>query len=227
MWKNIAIVSDFSKTLTSKTNPTTWSVFAKSGLLWEEYTKKRNDFYNKYYNFEENWNIEKTQEWFGEHLKLFIKYWLNNFLVKQITSNKKYFLERNWLIDFLNYINENDIKLFVISSWITNFIELFLKNLNIDIKNIQILSNNLIEDSNWNFISCINNDKITTPLNKNINNLDLTTFDKVILLWDDSSDLKMYNWNCFKIWFCDKNDADFYDIYLWKDWNLVDILKYL
>ncbi len=47
-----AIISDFSKTLTSGTNPTTWSVFAKSGLLGTDYTRERNDFFDQYHDYE-------------------------------------------------------------------------------------------------------------------------------------------------------------------------------
>ena len=56
----IAIISDFSKTLTSKDNPTTWSVFTKSGLLGEKYTKERDQYYNEYHQFELQWDVEKT-----------------------------------------------------------------------------------------------------------------------------------------------------------------------
>jgi hypothetical protein len=48
------IISDFSKTFTRADMPTTWSVFAKSGLLGEDYIRERDKLY------EENIAYEKA-----------------------------------------------------------------------------------------------------------------------------------------------------------------------
>ncbi len=66
--EKISIISDFSKTLTDSSNPTTWSVFAKSWLLWEEYIKERNHFYDIYHKYELEWDVEKTKQWWKKHL---------------------------------------------------------------------------------------------------------------------------------------------------------------
>ena len=223
--KKIAIVSDFSKTLTSADNPTTWSVFAKSGLLWEDYIKERDKFFDIYYKYELASDVEKTKKWWKEHLNLFVKYWLNQDLIKKIISDEKYFKARKWLNNFFDIILSWWVKIMIItSSWVSNFVKEFLEYKWINTDNIEVIGNSLEIDDNWKVIWY--KDDIITSLNKWEYSKEFLWFDKVILLWDDKSDLDMAKWNnVLKIWFCDEQKAQWYDIYLWKDWSLEEVLK--
>ena len=223
----IAIVSDFSKTLTDSSNPTTWSVFAKSWLLWEEYTKERDIFFDIYHKFELEWNIEKTKEWWKEHLNLFIKFWLTLELIRKIIRDEKYFKPRKGLEIFFDTIFKKNIEIMIItSSWISNFVNEFLNYKWVISNNIELIWNTLKVDDRWKVVWY--KDDIITSLNKWQYSSNLWHYEKVVLLWDDESDLDMYNWNnVIKIWFCSEEKIKWYDIYLWKNWNLEEVLEYI
>jgi 2-hydroxy-3-keto-5-methylthiopentenyl-1-phosphate phosphatase len=221
LWETV-IIADFSKTISSHKNPTTWSVFAKSWFLWSEYTNDRNRYYEEYHDYELKWDIEKTKQWWWKHLELFTKYWLTKELIDKITSTD-YFTVRQWLNDFIKIIQNKWIKLFIVSSWVSEFIRSFLNQNNISKNQIEIHGNDLIFDENWTVI-WFDEKSIITPLNKNQNKFDLELYWKVILLWDDSSDLSMYSWDCLKIWFCNSNNVKWYDIYLWNNGDLKEVL---
>jgi len=223
--KKIAILSDFSKTLTAWTNPTTWSVFAKSWLLWEWYISDRNKYFDENYHFEVAWNKEWTEKWFRDHLLLFKKHWLTQKLIEEIVRDEKYFKPRKWLKKFFEKIFSDEVKNFsIISSWIKNFIEEFLIYQKINLEKIKIIAWELTLDENWIVNWC--SERALTPLNKWDFTPDFSEFDKVILLWDDEWDLKMINWdNFFTIWFYDREKADWFDVYLGKDWSLEEVLE--
>ena len=54
--------------------PTTWSVFAKSKILGDDYTHDRDALFHKYKPLEDAQNVEETRVWFLEHARLFVKY---------------------------------------------------------------------------------------------------------------------------------------------------------
>lgn len=221
----IAIISDFSKTLTSKDNPTTWSVFAKSGLLGEKYTKERDQYYNEYHQFELQWDVEKTKQWWSKHLDLFVKYWLNKELIDKITKDKNYFAPREWLNELVSYVTKNNVNFFIISSWVSDFIKSFLKWQDIALDNIKIYWNEITYDDE-NKVVWFDKSSVITTINKYDHNIDLEDYQKVVLLGDDKTDLDMYQGECLKIWFCDQDVAG-YDVYLWKDWSLNDVVNIL
>jgi len=227
MWRldKTIIVTDFSKTLTSSLNSTTWSIFAKSWFLWEKYTIERNNYYNLFHNYEIKWDIEKTKEWWDKHLSLFIKYWLTKEILNKVINND-YFEKREWLDDFMVNLQNKNIKLVIISSWILDVIKIFLSKNWFSQTNIEIFSNKLLFNPNWEVI-WFDKRNIITTLDKSNYKRDFDMYWKVILLWDDKGDLSMYNWNCLKIWFCDSNKVNWYDLYLWDKWNINDVLKYI
>lgn len=108
-----AFVVDFSKTLTDSSNPTTWSVFAKSWLLWKEYIKDRNSFYDEFHKYELEWNLVKTKQWWWEHMNLFKKYWLSIEIIKEIVKKDEYFKPRQWLREFIEFTWNNDIEYYI------------------------------------------------------------------------------------------------------------------
>lgn len=218
--KNLFIV-DFSKTLTDSSNPTTWSVFAKSGILWEEYIKDRNSFYDEFHKYELDWNLAKTKRWWWEHMNLFKKYWLSIGIIREIVKKDEYFKPRQWLKKFIEFTRKNDIELYIVSSWVWDFIREFLEYHNLNTENIKIYWNKLNFDENW-IVSWYKESTIITPLNKKEHKFRIDDFNKVVLLWDDVTDLDMYSWECLKIWF--NEIATWFDINLWKNWDLKEVI---
>lgn len=88
------IVSDFSKTFTDPSCPTTWSVFANSGLLGSEYTAERNRLYDERHHFELERNMEETQRWFHDHAEIFGTYGLTKELIRKVVRDDIYFKPR-------------------------------------------------------------------------------------------------------------------------------------
>jgi hypothetical protein len=74
--------------------PTTWSVFAKSEMLGDEYFTDRDNLYNEYFQFEQEGNIQKTEEWFSKHAELFAKYHLTQDQIDQIVMDDRFFAPR-------------------------------------------------------------------------------------------------------------------------------------
>lgn len=102
--------------------PTTWSVFAKSGTLGQDYIDDKNQLFDQYSHFEQEGNIEKTEEWFLEHAKLFAKYKLTEEQIDTIVQDDRYFAPRAGVAEFLAEIQEQDIPLYIVSSGISYFI---------------------------------------------------------------------------------------------------------
>lgn len=110
------IISDFSKTFTRADMPTTWSVFAKSGLLGEAYTDDRNLLYEANIGFEQVGDIVKTEQWFLEHAELFVKHELAESLIDQVVQDDRYFAPRDGVRELLNTLQEKDIPLIIVTS---------------------------------------------------------------------------------------------------------------
>ena len=116
------IISDFSKTFTSADTPTTWSVFAKSGILGEDYIRDRDALYEMHYPREVAGDIENTEEWFSQHIELFAKYHLTTEQIDQVVMDDRYFAPRAGVREFLGGIEAQDIALYIVSSGISYFI---------------------------------------------------------------------------------------------------------
>lgn len=121
------IISDFSKTFTDSSCPTTWSVFAKSGLLGSEYTSERDRLYGEYHDFELAGDIEKTKEWWGKHGELFLTFGLTKELIARIVADDQYFKPRAGLAEFLDLISRQDISLYIVTSGVKNFVDIFFE----------------------------------------------------------------------------------------------------
>jgi HAD superfamily phosphoserine phosphatase-like hydrolase len=184
------IISDFSKTFTDPSCSTTWSVFAKSGLLGSEYTAERNRLYGEYHDFELAGDLEKTKEWWGKHGELFVTYGLTKELISRIVADEKYFKPRLGLSEFFKFIQENNISLHIVSSGISQFIEEFLRIHNAP-EGIVVYGNELqLKDSQ---VVGFDHSSIITTLNKQDGLISTNTdCDKIVLLGDDETDLAMY-----------------------------------
>lgn len=110
------IISDFSKTFTRADMPTTWSVFAKSGLLGEAYTADRNRLFEENHHFEQEGNIAMTEKWFLDHARLFVQYGLTEKLIDEVIMDDQYFAPRDGVEDFLETLREKDIPLIIVTS---------------------------------------------------------------------------------------------------------------
>lgn len=225
MKKNITIISDFSKTITACTNPTTWSCIALSGILWNEYIHHREKLFRENYQFEKKWDKKKTTLWFGEHLKIMWEYQLTQKHIQTLVRDDDFFKPREWMELFFEYVKKHWIDLIIITSWITNFVEEFLIYHKISLNNITIIWNEL-EINMQGKVVWYNQDSIFTPLdNKGIFEkiLDINTWNNIYLLGDKKEDLSMYSWKCTCIWF--NENVTGYDINFWKKGSLEEVIE--
>lgn len=215
------IISDFSKTFTSADMPTTWSVFAKSNILGEEYISERNSLYNEFSHFEQEGNIEKTEQWFLTHAELFIKYGVTQDQIDMIVMNDEYFCPRSGVREFLDYIIDNEIPLIIVTSGITNFVSTWFQkryNYNPEI----IFGNDLIIESSR--VVWVDPESITTPLDKSIE-MENDDVEDLIIIGDNREDALVVKNPKLTLGFTD--DEKWFDIKLGKEGNMSDIIKYL
>jgi 5'-nucleotidase len=221
----IHIVSDFDRTLTySKVDwreiPSLISILRIKKILWEEYSKKAYNLFNYYYPIEMTPNISleiKKKEmlaWSTKHLNLLISSWLHRTDIKKAVNSGIVKL-RNWVQEFLQFLNDKGIPLVIISAnalwW--DSIKMYLEWQCLYFQNIFIESNNLVWDENGRAVSYWK--WIIHTFNKSEKVLSWEILEKVkhrknvILLWDSIWDIGMvasfgYE-NLLKIWFLNKN----------------------
>ena len=146
---NFYVIADFDKTITSKQSNTTFSLFSKSGFYPEEYLKERNANYNHYRPLELDVNIteeEKSKivkEWQEASYNLMLKYKVKESDILKILENDDALTLRDGAINFINYLNENNIPLIISSAGIGNFIIELLKKHECYTNNIYVYSNML------------------------------------------------------------------------------------
>jgi 2-hydroxy-3-keto-5-methylthiopentenyl-1-phosphate phosphatase len=216
------IISDFSKTFTTADMPTTWSVFAKSGTLGDAYIHDRNALYEMHYPREIAGDVANTEEWFSLHIELFAKYQLTLEQIDAMVTDDRYFASRAGVAEFLDAIQEQDIPLYIVSSGISIFIERWFElrfgyTPDIIIANEMILENGVVV---W-----VDRESAICPLDKSIE----LEFDRggqdIILIGDNTEDTKVVSNPTQTIGFTDEERG--FDITLWKDANIFDILKYV
>jgi 2-hydroxy-3-keto-5-methylthiopentenyl-1-phosphate phosphatase len=176
------IISDFSKTFTSPDMPTTWSVFAKSGVLWNEYIRERDQLFEQYHSYELDWDIAKTEEWFLKHAELFVKYQLTEEQIDSIVMDDGYFASRDGVAEFLDEIQSQDISLYIVSSGISQLIARWFE-LRFDyVPDIIVANELIIEDG---VVVWVDADSIVCPLDKLIE-LEFEHWEQDIVLLGDS-----------------------------------------
>lgn len=221
-WK-LHILSDFDRTLTKEfvnweKRPSLISTLRINNILWDEYSKKAYELFDFYNPIEINNNLDfvyKKQQmsiWWEKHLELLVKSWLKKSDI-DIAINSWILELRNWVWKFLNFLNEKNIPVIIISAnalW-TDSNRMFLKNNNLYFENIKIISNELIWDKNWiaiwyekPVIHVFNKDEtILKDFSEIYEKIKLRK--NVILLWDSLWDPKMIDWfdynNLLKIGF--------------------------
>lgn len=216
------IISDFSKTFTSSDMPTTWSVFAKSGILWDDYVHDRVSLYNEYSHLENQGNVDKTEEWFLKHTELFVKYHLTQEQIDTLVMNDEYFAPRAGVSEFLEEIEQLEIPLYIVSSGITQIIARWFE-LRYDYIPDIIIANDLIIND-W-VVTWVDYDSVICPLDKEIE-LEFDHHDKaIILIWDNIEDTKIIKNPTKTIGFTDEERG--FDIKLWWGASMIDVLEYI
>ncbi|MDD2487547.1 MAG: hypothetical protein PHS92_04205 [Candidatus Gracilibacteria bacterium] len=161
---NLHILADFDRTLTKafydgEMRPNLISVLRKEGYLSEEYVKSAYALHDHYYPIEINPNIpiiEKKKEmtdWWNKHLDLLVKSKLHKSDIEKIIDSG--FIEfRPALIEFIRFLNENDIPLVIISAngLGTDSIRMFFEKNMIMSDNIKIISNGFLWDNDGNAV---------------------------------------------------------------------------
>ena len=146
-WDRVHILTDFDRTLTKGSSRTSWSLLMYSGLMPEEYSKKRMEYYYEYRPIEINFELpedvrkEKMYEWWTKHLNLFIEFELRESIIQQIVRDPNLMSFRDGAKDFLKMCECRNIPLIIISAGVGNFIEEFFKYNNCLSENIIIVSN--------------------------------------------------------------------------------------
>lgn len=197
---NIYVVADFDRTITKGNSMTSWSVLANSNLVPKSYVEERQALYDYYRPIEidENMDFELksnlVKEWFQKHIELFVKYKTSETIFETAATDLRVMEFRTGAKEFIEYLNENNIPLIIISAGIGNFIESFLKYNNCYFDNIYISSNKIIFKDGIavgvdnNIIHSLNKNEVSLP--KNISDK-LQNRNNVILLGDQVSDLNM------------------------------------
>lgn len=240
--KNIQILADFDRTLTKsfykwKKRPSIISILRNNWYLWQDYSKQAFSLYEKYYPIQSNPNInletkkEKMKEWWSTHLKLLIKSKLNKNDIDKVINSWNIEL-RDWVKEFLEILNKNNIPLIIISAnWLGwDSIKLFLKKQKLYFTNIHIISNKFNFDKNWyaiwystKIIHSFNKDETILKDYPKINKI-IQNKKNVILLWDSIWDVWMIKWfdyeNLIKIWFLNENTQELLNEYK-KNYNII------
>jgi 5'-nucleotidase len=249
-WKeSIHVLADFDRTLTKafynwEKRPSIISVLRREWYLWEDYSKKAYELYDKYHPVEIDPNIdlevkkEKMLEWRNAHLDLLVKSKLHKKDINKVVNSWIIKL-RDWIKEFLEKLNKNNIPLIIISAnWLWgDSIKLYLESHNLYLPNIHIISNNFIFDNKWNviwydekIIHVFNKDETVIHDYPNIYEK-IKNRKNVILLWDSIWDVWMIKGfeydNIIKIWFLNENTnellthyQEIYDIVSTWDWDV-------
>jgi len=246
--ENIHILADFDRTLTKafvdwETRSSLISVLRSEWILWEEYSKKAYDLFDKYHPIEVDPNIDleekkkQMQIWWEKHLDLLVETWLKKQDIEKAVDLWKVEF-RVGIKEFVKKLQENNIPLVIISAnWLwAESIEYFFKRNNLSLDNIFIISNSFIYDENRYAVDY--KKPVIHTFNKD--ETVLTEFPEiyqkiknkknVILLWDSLGDPNMIDWfdydNLIKIWFFNNSDEKWledykklYDVVILWDWT--------
>jgi len=242
------VVADFDRTITSwKSMPLLW-IIRQNNWLWQ-YTNEANRLNDIYYPIEKSHSIsfvEKKKnilEWWQLYSQLFIDSGLSISQVQDAISSPKIKL-RQGIWDFIEYINQLQIPLIIVSATIWwDLIKDFLRINWVNTDNIDMITNNFI----WwrNSIASWYTKPLITSCNKNEINLDdfpeiksnITWRTNLILLWDSIWDVLIKDSfphsSVFKVWFLNSPTNELLEIFREK-FDLVlrnddelDILKKL
>lgn len=233
--EKLHILADFDGTLTKaffawKLRPSLISVLRSEWYLWEEYSKKAYKLFNYYNPIEINPNIplnEKKKEmmiWWNKHLDLLIHSNLHKDDIEKVISS--WVIEfRPWVKRFLKFLSKNNIPIIIISAnwlWVDS-IEMYFEKEWFLTPNVNIISNQIYWDKNWNaigydkrIIHVFNKDETVLRDFPEIHDL-IKKKKNVILLWNSLWDPGMIEWfeydNLLKIWFLNEKQEELLEKY--------------
>lgn len=241
-YEKLHVLADFDRTLTKCF--TAWvkrwtliSVLRSEWYLSEEYTKKAYELFDYYNPIEINPNIpleEKKKEmtiWWNKHLDLLVHSSLHKSHIDRVINS--WIIEfRDGVVEFLNFLSENNIPLVIISAnglW-TDSIKLFFEKNNVLTSNVYIISNSFVwwEDD----IAVWYDKRVVHVFNKDETILSdfpeihekIENRKNVILLWDSLWDPLMIEWfeydNLLKIWFLNEKEEELEESYK-KSYDLI------
>jgi len=186
--------------------------------LWEEYSKKAYDLFNKYHPIEVDPNIDmetkkkKMVEWWESHKKLLIETWLTKQDIEKVLETGIIQL-RDWVKEFILKTNKLNIPFIILSAnWLgTDSIKSYLEKEWLLLDNVFIVSNQFVWDEDWKVVDFIK--PVIHTFNKWETALKdmLEIFEKIknrkniIILWDSLWDTTMADGfdykTLLKIWF--------------------------
>lgn len=250
------VVADFDRTLTKafvhgKPRSSLESILEGEGLLGLEYSKKAKANFDKYYPIEIDPNISLAdkkvamQEWRTVQFKLMLDSWLTKDVIQKTMQSEKVILRTGYEI-FFTTLEKNNIPLVVFSAsglWYEG-ISYWLQSVRALTKNIHIISNNFIRDTQGNAIGV--QEPIIHSFNKSETTIKTFSFyqeiverKNVLLLGDSPGDVHMADGfdyeHIIKIWFLNNDTPanrtlflEKYDVVILNDGSLDyvnDLLK--
>jgi len=237
---NFEIVMDFDGTITDDNSLETWETINGRSILPKEYDFERNFLYNYYHPIELDNELDEVvkmgamEDWLNEHLNLFKKYQLNTKQILDLYSDKKIMIFRKNFLDFFKYVDDNNIKLNILSAGIGDFILKFLEMNECSFVNIDIRSNFFNFDRFGNVIGF--KGSLIHALNKHDFAFEKGDKECVLLLGDRLSDIMMIEGykkeNILSVAFVCRDDMDelesykdVYDMVLSSDEGFIHILN--
>ena len=216
------IIADFSKTFTTADMPTTWSVFAKSGILDDTYIKNRNDLYEKYFPKEQLHDVDSTEEWFLRHMELLVQSGLTLEQIDTLVMDDTYFAPRAGVYEFLQEIQKQEIPLYIVSSGIKTCIDRWFQLRYDFVPDIVIANEFTFKDGK---IIGVDEESIICSLDKSIE-LEFEHWEEnILLLGDNSEDTKILSNPRKSIWFTDEERG--FDVNLGRDADMQDVIEYI
>lgn len=200
--KNLYVVIDFDKTITSYESIDSWDASANPNFIDNRLEKEMNELYEKYRPIEMDYDISKEdklkamQIWYSECMDLYYKYNLTKEQMKKSIQNSDVRF-RNGAKELLKSLHDKNIPVIILSAGIGNTIEQFLKDNNCLFDTMFIISNFIEFDENGK-VKKFDNSKMIHTLNKTINgHLPIKFQEKIrdkkykVLIGDLIEDIKM------------------------------------
>lgn len=197
---NFYVVADFDRTVSTATSNPTFSLFARSGIYGDAYTKERDALYQHYRPLEIDAKItdeEKAHimhEWWYNSYSLMLKYGVRESDVKKIIERVELVDLREGAIEFIRLLNKRGIPLIINSAGIGNFIIELLRKYGAYTDNVYVYSNvlefkdDVVVDSIKNMVHSMNKYNIELPESYKRR---LETRKYAIVIGDQISDLCM------------------------------------
>lgn len=222
--EKIQVISDFDRTITKAfvkgmKSSTSWAQFRNKNMIDEDYNKRAHEMFDYYRPIEISTELSKKEkekkmkEWWNKHLRLLIEKNLSREIIKKVARDP--ILEfRKDSQQLLEELDKKNIPLIFMSAGMGDILVELLKENNLKLKNIQVISN-FLEFNDKGIAIKIKSEVIHALNKKEITLKGLPEYEKllkrknVILLGDDLGDTEMAEGfpyeNIIKIGFLNEN----------------------